>query len=51
MAMKLTSPAATKNIKFPEEVMVATPVLLLLYVIAPSLLLVGAVVILKDASP
>ena len=31
--------------------MVAIEVLLLLYVIAPSLLLVGAVVILNDASP
>jgi hypothetical protein len=31
--------------------MVATPVLLLLYVIAPLLLLVGNVVTLNDASP
>ena len=51
MAINDTLPAATKDIKFPEASMVATEVLLLLYVIAPSLSLVGAVVILNDASP
>ena len=51
MAMKLTSPAATKDIEFPDASIVATAVLLLLYVIAPVLLLVGRVVIANDASP
>ena len=51
MAMKLTSPAPTKDIEFPEASMVATAVLLLLYVIAPPLLLVGSVVIANGASP
>jgi len=51
VALKLTSPAATNVIKFPEASMVATAVLLLLYVIAPLLLLVGRVVIANDASP
>ena len=46
-----TSPAATRVIKFPEASMLATSGLLLLYVIAPLLLLVGRVVILNDASP
>ena len=37
-------------IQLPEASMVATEVLLLLYVIAPLLLLVGRVVIAKDVS-
>ena len=51
MAINDTLPAATKDIKSPEPSMVATAVSLLLYVIVPSLLLVGVVVILNDASP
>ena len=51
VALKLTSPALTSVIQFPDVSIVATPVLLLLYVIAPLLLLVGRVVILNDASP
>jgi hypothetical protein len=51
VALKLTSPAPTRVIKVPDASIVATPVLLLLYVIAPLLLLVGRVVILNDASP
>ena len=51
VALKLTSPAATRVIQVPEMSMVATAGLLLLYVITPSLLLVGTVVILNDASP
>ena len=52
VALKLTSPAATRVIQVPEMSMVATAVLLLLYVIAPLLLLlVGAVIMLNDASP
>ena len=49
--MNDTSPAPTKFIKFPDVSMVATAVLLLLYVIAPLLLLVGRVIMAKDASP
>ena len=49
--MKLTSPAPTRVIRFPDASIVATAVLLLLYVIAPSLLLVGRVIIANDASP
>jgi hypothetical protein len=51
VALKLTSPAPTKFIKFPDVSMVATAVLLLLYVIAPLLLLVGRVTMANDASP
>jgi cytochrome b561 len=51
VALKLTSPAPTKVIKFPDASMVATAVLLLLYVIAPMLSLVGRVIIANDASP
>ncbi len=51
VALKLTSPAPTKVIQVPEASMVATAVLLLLYVIAPLLLLVGRVKLLNDASP
>ncbi len=51
VALKLTSPEPTKVIKFPEASMVATEGLLLLYVIAPLLLLVGRVKLLNDASP
>ena len=50
-ALNDTSPAATKVIKFPDASMVATSVLLLLYVIAPLLSLVGRVTIANDASP
>jgi hypothetical protein len=49
--MKFTSPAPTKVIQVPETSMVATAVLLLLYVIAPLLSLVGRVKSLNDASP
>ena len=51
VALKLTSPALTSVIQSPDASMVATLVLLLAYVIAPALLLVGRVVILNDASP
>jgi hypothetical protein len=51
VAMKYTVPPPTRFIKFPEASMVATAVLLLLYAIAPLLSLVGAVVMLNDASP
>ena len=51
VALNDTSPAPTKVIQFPEASMVATLVLLLLYVIAPVLLLVGRVTMAKDASP
>ena len=51
VALNDTSPAATKVIQFPEASMVATAILLLLYVIAPGLLLVGRVTMAKDASP
>ena len=50
-ALKLTSPALTIFIQLPEASMVAILVLLLLYVIAPLLLLVGRVIIANDASP
>lgn len=49
--MKYTVPPPTTFIKFPETSIVATAVLLLLYVIALLLSLVGAVVMLNDASP
>ena len=51
VALKETSPAPTRFIKLPEASIVATAVLLLLYVISPLLLLVGRVVIANDASP
>lgn len=38
-------------IQFPDASIVATAVLLLVYVIAPPLLLVGRVIIANDASP
>ena len=41
----------TKDIESPDASIVATAVLLLLYVIAPVLLLVGRVVIANGASP
>jgi hypothetical protein len=50
-ALKLTSPALKIVIQSPDASIVATPVLLLVYVIAPLLLLVGRRVILNDASP
>ena len=50
-ALNDTSPAPTSVIKLPDASIVATLVLLLVYVIKPSLLLVGRVVIAKDASP
>ena len=51
VALNDTSPTPTNVIQFPEASMVATAVLLLLYVIAPLLLLVGRVPIENDASP
>ena len=51
VAVKLTSPVPTMVIKVPDASIVATPVLLLLYVIAPLLLLAGNVVALNAASP
>ena len=51
VALKLTSPVPTIVIQLPDASIVATPVLLLAYVIAPLLLLVGRVIILNDASP
>ena len=51
MALKLTSPVETSVIQFPDASIVATAGLLLLYVIAPLLLLVGrGAVITNDAS-
>ena len=44
VAVNVTLPALTNVIKFPDALIVATPVLLLVYVIAPVLLLVGNVV-------
>ena len=49
--MKYTVPPPTNVIKFPEASIVATAVLLLVYVIAPLLSLVGRVKLLNDASP
>ena len=51
VALNDTSPAPTRVIKFPDVSMVATEGLLLLYVIAPLLLLVGRIKLLNDASP
>ena len=50
VALKITSPAPTSVIKPVLALMVATPGLRLVYVIAPSLSLVGAVVIENGAS-
>ena len=50
-ALKLTSPTLKIVIQVPDGSMVATAVLLLVYVITPSLLLVGRVKLLNDASP
>jgi hypothetical protein len=50
-ALKLTSPTPTIFIQFPDVSIVATAGLLLVYVIAPLLLLVGRVKIANDASP
>ena len=51
-ALNETSPAPTRVIKLPDESIVATLVLLLLYTISTlALLLVGRVVIANDASP
>ena len=50
-ALKLTSPTPTIFIQFPEASIVATAVLLLVYVIAPLLLLVGRVRIANGGSP
>ena len=50
-AVNVTLPAPTKFIQFPEVSIVATAMLLLLYVIAPLLLVVGRVRIENDASP
>jgi cytochrome c oxidase assembly factor CtaG len=51
VALKLTSPTETSVIQLPHTSIVAMAGLLLLYVIAPLLLLVGRVIIAKDASP
>ena len=51
VALKLTSPALMSVIVFPDTSIVATPGLLLVYVIAPVLLLVGRVLIPNAASP
>jgi hypothetical protein len=51
VALKLTAPTPTTVIQFPEASIVATLVLLLLYKIAPLLLLEGRVLMLKAASP
>ena len=51
VAVNVVSPTPTSVIKLPDAVIVATPVLLLLYVIAPLLLLVGNVATLNAASP
>jgi len=50
-ALKLTSPTPTIFIQFPEASIVATAVLLLVYVIAPLLLLVGRMRIANGGSP
>jgi hypothetical protein len=50
-ALNDTSPGPTIVIKLPEASMVATDVLLLLYVITPLLSLTGLVNVEKDASP
>ena len=50
-ALKLTSPTPTIFIQSPEVSIVATAGLLLVYVIAPLLLLMGRVKIANDASP
>ena len=49
--MKYTLPAATRVIQVPEASIVATAVLLLLYVIGLLLSLAGRVKLLNDASP
>jgi hypothetical protein len=49
--LKDTSPTPTIFIQSPEASIVAIAVLLLVYVIAPLLLLVGRVKIANDASP
>jgi hypothetical protein len=51
VAVNVVTPAPTRVIKVPDASIVATPVLPLLYVIAPLLLLVGNVVALNAASP
>ena len=51
VALNDTSPRPTIVIKLPEASMVATDVLLLVYVIAPLLSLTGLVNTEKDASP
>ena len=50
VALKITSPAPTSVMTPVLTLMVATPGLRLVYVIAPSLALVGAVVIENGAS-
>ena len=50
-ALKLTSPTPTIFIQFPEVSIVATAGLLLVYVMAPLLLLVGRAKIANDGSP
>lgn len=49
--MNVTSPVPASVIQLPEASMVATEVLLLTYVTAPLLSLVGRVMMANDASP
>jgi hypothetical protein len=51
VAVNVASPTPTSVIKLPDASIVATDVLLLLYVIAPLLLLVGNVMALNAAAP
>jgi hypothetical protein len=51
VAVNVASPAPTRVINVPDALMVATAVLLLLYVIVPLLLLVGNAMALNAASP
>jgi hypothetical protein len=51
VAVNVTVPMPTMVINVPDALMVATAVLLLLYVIAPLLLLVGNAMALNAASP
>jgi hypothetical protein len=51
VAVNVASPTPTMVIKVPDALMVATAVLLLVYVIAPLPLLVGNAVALNAASP
>ena len=50
-AVNVTSPTPTIFIQSPEASIVATAVLLLVYVMAPLLLVLGRLIIENDASP